>query len=271
MNTTEVYGITEEFKTINMKYIINKACFFLFFAFICISIKTIKEKNRETRISYQLINFNDVTYDTINLVNYIINEKDYIFFKDPILEFHIDNQQNTHEAYSDTTYRYYIFNQKYALGFKIDSLNAKSYQVINKDSFFSKQMYAVFEKANSESKEDYSYLNSFKESGLTIAKYYLKREIDSSYCDTTLFYLDDNLRGTAFSLNKHIDLVYKSKCIRERSLYYNKIKSDSRYGTVYREYSISFTVNANSKTGELLKLETLFDKYNSVVNYGQPR
>jgi hypothetical protein len=189
---------------------------------------------------------------------FMFKGKGYIFFKTPAILIYENKLKKP-----DTSYSYYLFHKDYKYGFYKNFLIKDSIKIVNKDSFFLNQFYLNLEKVNLKSKADYTFLNSYVENGLTVNKYFLKKEIDSSYSDTTLFYFNDRLKPVEFSLDKRLDSIYQSKFVKMKALYYNKIKDSPYHGSVYREISISFIPGDYQRKGEFNDLIALFKKYNA--------
>lgn len=239
-----------------MKLGFSKIYLLLFFLPSCYESKITSKENLDIYISYRFINFNGNSYDSLEISKIIISDeaKNYTFLKIPRIKLNIDLNK------ADTTYSYFLFMNNLNFGLFIDSLTSQSYNVINKDSFFTKQLYFNLEKINLSSESSYSYLSSHQEGDTIVKKYFLKKEIDSSYCDTSFYYFNSNLNNINFTLDKYLDSSNKSKLTMKRALYYNKNRASSNYGSVYREISISFKAGNFSEKGEVDKLIKLFKK-----------
>jgi hypothetical protein len=242
-----------------MRYYLTTISFILLVLLGCTSTKPVNKKTDDILVTYRFINFVGQTNYTMESPEFIIKDKDYFFIKKPSIVAYENNDKKP-----DTSYSYYFFHKDYKYGFYKDFLNEDSNKIINKDSFFLQQFYFNLEKINQKSKDNYAFLNSYKENGLTVNKYYLKKEIDSSYNDTTLFYFDDKLMDVEFSLDRHLDSLQQSKFVKIRALYYNKIRESPNYGKVYREICIAFTPGEFQKKGEFKELVAMFEKYNSM-------
>jgi hypothetical protein len=223
----------------------------------CSPSRIINEKKYEITVTDFIYHDGGTWMDTFDAPRMHIYEKDYFFCKNPFL-IEADTFQ---KLPADTIYRYYLFNKNYKTGFYIDSLSSLTYKKIDKDSFTASQMYVIFERVGLG--QEYTLQKKYADNGLQVQKYYLNTPADSSYSDTALIYYDDKLKNVNFSLDKRLDSINQSKCIKKRFLYYNKIKGDPKYGRVYREITSYFTVKEYTNEEELQKMIAAFDKFNS--------
>lgn len=217
---------------------------------------------REKIITYTFINLNGQFYDTLTIFKTLIEDDKYFFIKIP----RILTMFNPIAITNDTSYAYYLFNKNDEFGFFVDSLSSKNHKAIHKDSFLTNQFYIKLEKIDRSSEVYYTFHSSYKEDNMIVRKYYLNRQIDSSYSDTALYYFNESLKYLNFSLDKHLDSINNSKLIKKTSIYYNKNKEDAQYGKMYREISVSFELGKYIDKEQLIKLISNFELRKSIGN-----
>ena len=162
-------------------------------------------------------------------------------------------------------YDYFIYKKGDSIGFKYDSLNAKTGHKLLVDSFLYKKGYLESKLYNNMyNNTTDSLVGSFRaDNDVLIEKFVTKNKYDETYNDTTYLYYSAKLNNVEFAISKQLDSVKRMKLYKSRFIFNATISDKYLFPLPSRE--LWFKLEEIPTTNEQ-EITSIIQKFKSDIN-----